>query len=208
MTKDKKWVNSRRSEHYYKKAKDEGFASRAAYKLMQINAKFYVLPRQGCILDLGSAPGSWIEYVLEKSPKTSIIGVDLQHVRPPSSRVLFLKKDILGNDFIEAVRDAMAKIPASSIATVLSDAAPKFSGVKSIDLFRQYDLASRAVDCCKELSPDDKSQHGENDKLRVLVLQGAHVPQVFCTRHVTGIVKSIIARPGVPAAIHRSRASG
>ncbi len=151
MTKDKKWVNSRRSEHYYKKAKDEGFASRAAYKLMQINAKFYVLPRQGCILDLGSAPGSWIEYVLEKSPKTSIIGVDLQHVRPPSSRVLFLKKDILGNDFIEAVRDAMAKIPASSIATVLSDAAPKFSGVKSIDLFRQYDLASRAVDCCKEL---------------------------------------------------------
>nr|MDO8117483.1 RlmE family RNA methyltransferase [Candidatus Sigynarchaeota archaeon] len=151
MTKDKRWVTSRRSEHYYKKAKDEGFASRAAYKLMQINSKFYVLPRQGCILDLGSAPGSWIEYILEKSPNTSIIGVDLQNVRPPSSRVLFLKKDILDSDFIDAVRDAMARIPTSSIATVLSDAAPKFSGVKSIDLFRQYELASRAVDCCKEL---------------------------------------------------------
>ncbi|HME53360.1 MAG TPA: RlmE family RNA methyltransferase [Candidatus Lokiarchaeia archaeon] len=150
MTPNKRWVHERRHEMYYRKAKADGFSSRAAYKIQQIDEKHDIFAKAGWVLDLCSAPGSWTEYVHGTFPKTKIIGADLLRVKPVSERVVFLKKDILDTDFFDAVCKAANKQPPF-LAVVLSDCAQKFTGARSIDLFRQHELSMRAVDCCKQL---------------------------------------------------------
>ena len=147
---NKRWVHERRHELYYKKAKADGFSSRAAYKLIQIEEKYGIFTIDGWVLDLCSAPGSWTEYIHGKEPASHIIGADLQYVRPLSDRVVFLKKDILDADFFDAVCHA-AGLKPPFLSVVLSDCAPKFTGAKSVDLFRQYELSIRAIECCTRL---------------------------------------------------------
>jgi 23S rRNA (uridine2552-2'-O)-methyltransferase len=152
MTKKKPWISARRHEVYYRQAKTDGYSSRAAYKLQQIDAKYHVFgdKKGGWVLDLCSAPGSWTQYVHDQHDVDGIIGVDLQTVRPISERVSFLRKDIMDADFFDAVCKAAGKI-APFVAVVLSDCAQKFTGARSVDLFRQHELSMRVVDICKQL---------------------------------------------------------
>jgi 23S rRNA (uridine2552-2'-O)-methyltransferase len=150
MPGDNRWIKERRHEIYYRQAKQDGYSSRAAYKIKQIDEKYSVLGESGWVLDLCSAPGSWTQYVHEKHKVDGIIGVDLQTVRPISERVSFLRKDILDADFVDAVCKIAGK-SAPFISVVLSDCAQKFTGARSVDLFRQHELSMRVVDICKHL---------------------------------------------------------
>jgi 23S rRNA (uridine2552-2'-O)-methyltransferase len=137
---------------YYRQAKEDGYSSRAAYKIKQIDEKYEIFSdmKGGWVLDLCSAPGSWTQYVHDKQAVDGIIGVDLQTVRPISEKVSFLRKDITDADFFDVVCKAVGKT-APFISVVLSDCAQKFTGAKSVDLFRQHELSLRVVDICKHL---------------------------------------------------------
>ncbi|MBN2152834.1 MAG: RlmE family RNA methyltransferase [Candidatus Lokiarchaeota archaeon] len=153
MPSNKRWIHERRHEAYYKRAKKDGYLSRAAYKIKQIDEKYGIFDANevGWVLDLCSAPGSWTQYVHDKNPTIEgIIGVDLQNVRSISDRVSFMRKDIMDEDFIEMVCKATGKT-APFFSVVLSDCAQKFTGARSVDLFRQHELSLRVVDVCKHL---------------------------------------------------------
>jgi len=72
-------------DHYYRKAKEEGYRARSAYKLLQINEKFHVIKKGDSVVDLGAAPGGWLQ-VAQKLSGGKIVGVDLEGHRPHTRR--------------------------------------------------------------------------------------------------------------------------
>ncbi|MHA1683128.1 MAG: SAM-dependent methyltransferase [Promethearchaeota archaeon] len=150
MGKDKKWISERKRDEYYKKAKVNHFSSRAAYKIIEMNKKHAILPKDGWVLDLCCAPGSWMEGASKFYPKLRIIGIDLQKVMPKNNRLHFIKKNIFDDDIVDEIKKIIQSEPPF-IKAVLSDCAPKFTGARSTDLFRQYELSMRALDLAESL---------------------------------------------------------
>jgi len=130
-------------DHYFKKAKKENYAARSAFKLEEIDQKVNLLNSGDRILDLGAAPGSWSQYASKKiGPSGKIVGIDLQDVNITLPNALFVKGDILemGNDLENgALKDI---VPAQ---TVLSDMAPKTTGIKLTDQLRSLALCEMAL---------------------------------------------------------------
>lgn len=120
------WMLDRVNDPYFVKAKKEGYRARSAYKLIEIQQKFKIVPRYaGCnILDLGCAPGAWLQ-VLRKLTEGSIFGIDLIDIRPLPG-VSFLKADIFSSDVENFIKGLMFDL-------IISDIAPNCSGVKEHD---------------------------------------------------------------------------
>lgn len=125
-------------DHYYKKAKKENFYARSVYKLEEVDAKYEVVEKTDQVLDLGYYPGSWVQYVIQKKGFSGQVrGVDIQEVNEKlntHSNVKVYQKsihDIKGLDELE-VRD--------KFDVVLSDMAPKTTGVKMVDQLKSLEL--------------------------------------------------------------------
>ncbi len=134
-------------DHYFLKAKKEQFLSRAIYKLEEIQKKYKILKPRYRVLDLGAAPGSWIQLTSSiVGPGGLVVGIDLkpiEHAFP--NRVITLQGDIFDREFIEAaLRD---HIPFD---VVLSDMAPSTSGIRMADSARSSLLFERAVEIARE----------------------------------------------------------
>ena len=139
--------NYNRKDYLYKKAKEEGFRSRASYKLEELDKMFKLL-RSGCIvLDLGCAPGGWIQFALKKLCGTGkIIGIDRLAVVPFTSNELnacnsaqnppiILQGDITS----EEVQEKVIEVAGRRVDLVLSDMSPDLSGVYFQDvIFQPY----------------------------------------------------------------------
>ncbi|NUM88442.1 MAG: RlmE family RNA methyltransferase [Bdellovibrionales bacterium] len=127
-----------KKDHYYHKAKSEGFLARSAYKLQEIQKKFRVLPRGGRVLDLGCAPGAWSQVALPMiGAGGRLVGVDLEAVTLTAPNARFLQRDAFAMkapDFPEAPFDC-----------VLSDMAPKTSGIKVRDQALSAELCLHAL---------------------------------------------------------------
>ena len=145
MPKNKRWINRRRKEHYYKKAKKDGYSSRAAYKIQQIDAKYNLIKNGDLILDLCCAPGSWGESICRKYPKSVIVGIDLQKVNNVSENMIFIRGNILDDEIIDEILGNLSN-KNSKFNVLLSDCAPKFTGARSVDLYKQYELTKRALE--------------------------------------------------------------
>lgn len=148
----KKWVKERKKEHFYRKAKKEGYRSRAAYKLKQLHKKFNIFQEGNKVVDLGAAPGGWLQVAREHVGETGyVLGVDLEEIPPLEySNVETIQGDITKRETLTKIR---RKIGSASI--VISDAAPDISGVWTIDHFRSIELAKHALIIAKEiLEPD------------------------------------------------------
>ncbi len=133
-------------DHYFLKAKKEQFLSRAIYKLEEIQKKYKILKPRYRVLDLGAAPGSWIQLTSSiVGPGGLVVGIDLkpiEHAFP--NRVITLQGDIFDREFIEAaLRD---HIPFD---VVLSDMAPSTSGIRMADSARSSLLFERAVEIAR-----------------------------------------------------------
>lgn len=125
------------NDPYFIKAKKEGYRARSAYKLIEINNSFDIIPKNGKILDLGCAPGAWLQ-VLQKSTKANIYGIDLlkiEHIH----NVNFFQKDIFSNEVEELLEEYQFDL-------ILSDIAPNCMGIKDIDHIRIIALARRVFD--------------------------------------------------------------
>lgn len=127
---------------YYHRAKKEGYAARSVYKLEEIDRRYKLLRRGQKVLDLGCHPGSWLQYAAQKvGAKGLVVGVDLQ---PPTvelpRQARFVQGDLL------TIEPGALKELAPAYDLVLSDAAPKTTGVKGSDVIRSLELTTAAVE--------------------------------------------------------------
>jgi len=124
-----------RKDAFYKKAKAEGFKSRAAYKLMELNKKHSLFRSGDTVLDVGCAPGGWVQVVLQQK-KSKVVGVDLIEVQNlEDTRFTFIHGDITEQETIDKVLEA-----SETYDCVISDAAPNTSGSKLLDHVNSVDL--------------------------------------------------------------------
>ena len=159
MKSSKEWLRRHVTDPYVRKARQQGYRSRAAYKLLQLDEKERFLRPGAIVVDLGAAPGGWSQVAAEKvQPGGRVIAIDLLPVAPISG-VTVLKGDFRGEILIRALEGARADV-------VLSDVSANLSGIGNVDQARALELASAAIDfCCKGLKADGvflvKAFHGE-----------------------------------------------
>ncbi|MDA4130502.1 MAG: RlmE family RNA methyltransferase, partial [Thaumarchaeota archaeon] len=131
------------------KAKEEGYRSRAAYKLMQLNHKYKIIKPGFSVVDIGAAPGGWLEVVSELvGPRGLGVGVDIVPVKPIGKNVKILEADVLSAEFPSQVLSSLGRGKAD---VVLADMSPKLSGVWDMDHFKQIELCQRVVDILPSL---------------------------------------------------------
>jgi 23S rRNA (uridine2552-2'-O)-methyltransferase len=128
----------------YLKAKQEGYRSRAAIKLKEILKKNPVFNQEDNILDLGAAPGSWLQVMREETCGT-LVGIDLNPITPIKG-VDFILGDFTDPDIIIRIREKMPVVNG-----IMCDASPKLSGQRSYDQARAIDLNLKALDIVEAL---------------------------------------------------------
>ncbi len=130
-----------KKDSFRRLARDQGYRSRSAFKLKQINQSYRILNKGDCIVDLGCAPGGWMQIALpEVGTKGKVIGVDIKKIEPLSNAFI-----IQGNIEDEHVTDNILKISNSCVDVVLSDLSPNVSGNWELDHARQIDLTRNAL---------------------------------------------------------------
>lgn len=137
----KRWLAERRRDHYYKKAKSMDYRSRAAFKLKQIDEKFRILKRGSTVVDLGAAPGGWLQVAKEAvGPGGTVIGLDLQPIEPIEGAIT-LQGDIRLD---ETVQELIALMRGKA-DVILSDMSPNISGNYPMDHARSVELCENAL---------------------------------------------------------------
>src|SRR5688500_18784136 len=128
-----------RKDSFHQRAKREGYRSRAAYKLQEIQRRTQVLRRGLRVIDLGCWPGGWLQVAAQEVGATGrVVGVDLAAIEPPLE---FANVIALAGDLRQpAVRKAVLEAAAGPADVVLSDAAPKLTGVRATDRAREEEL--------------------------------------------------------------------
>lgn len=136
-----------RKDRFYKKAKEQGLRSRAAYKLQEINKKFRILKPGMHVVDIGCAPGSWVQVISrEIGQHGKVIGIDLEEIPPLSEKnVTFIQGDIRDEITIQRLLTALGR----KVDLVVSDMAPHLSGIKFQDHYNSYELAQQAFKLCQ-----------------------------------------------------------
>ncbi|MDQ3882103.1 MAG: RlmE family RNA methyltransferase [Thermoproteota archaeon] len=130
-----------RRDQYRRLAKDQGYRARSAYKLLQINRSYNVLKKGDKVVDLGCAPGGWLQVaVKEVRPSGKVIGIDLKPVTPVVDAII-LQGSIEDPNMLSKIEEILG----SKADVVLSDLAPNVSGVWDIDHARQISLSTIAL---------------------------------------------------------------
>ena len=158
-------------DSYFHKAKREGYAARSAYKLEEIDRKRRLLRPGMRVLDLGCAPGSWLQYAAQQvGTEGRVTGVDLQEVTASlPSAVTVLQADVF--DLGPAQLGGNVEGEGEGFDVILSDMAPATSGIKQADAARSARLAERALELAQKcLRP--------GGALLVKIFQGAELQGV------------------------------
>jgi len=137
MTNQNRW-----KDHYTYRAREEKWLARSVYKLEEIDKKHKLIIRGSRLLDLGCYPGSWSQYCIKKvGKKGEVLGLDIeQPSRISAGNFRYIRADILTIDTAWLARDI------GEMDTVLSDLAPKTTGIRVSDASRSMDLAEKALE--------------------------------------------------------------
>ncbi len=142
-TAKRNWVRTHRSDPYVRRAAREGYRSRAAYKLQEIDRRERLLAPGRCVVELGAAPGGWTQYAAERiAPGGMLVAVDLQQMSPLTG-VTVMQGDFRDLQIQDAVRDALNDRP---VDLVLSDLAPNITGIGFTDAARAEALQTAALE--------------------------------------------------------------
>jgi 23S rRNA (uridine2552-2'-O)-methyltransferase len=135
----KEWLTKRRRDFYYRKAKEENYRSRAAYKLMQAVKKYGFIKPGDVVVDLGSAPGGWLQAARQiVGEKGFVLGIDIREIKPLEyENVYTIIGDVRDPDIIGRIKAILPR-PAD---VVISDISPNISGIWELDHARQIELA-------------------------------------------------------------------
>ncbi len=136
----KSWVIRQRRDKYVRQSKLEGYRSRAVYKLKELDEKFKIIKNNLNILDIGSAPGSWTQYLSEKSKGSKIMSIDLKEVEKIKD-VYHIVGDFLENKNQKIIADYFPK----KIDLVVSDMAVNTTGNKNLDSIQTGELSLTAM---------------------------------------------------------------
>lgn len=141
------WRTHQQSDRYFRLAKEEGYRARSAYKLKQIDERFHILHRGDAVVDLGAAPGSWSQVVVQRVGRGGkVVAVDLQPIEPIPG-VVILQGDMTDPE-VQARIEAALGGPAD---VVLSDAAPFTTGIKLRDHVLSMELGHAALATARRL---------------------------------------------------------
>lgn len=141
-----RWLERQLNDPYVKRAHADGYRSRAAYKLIELDEKFKILAGKRAIVDLGVAPGGWAQVVRKQVSKAAIVGIDLLPVDPMEGVTLF-EMDFMDDKAPAALIEALGGEPD----LILSDMAANTVGHKQTDHLRTMGLVEAAVDFAVEV---------------------------------------------------------
>ncbi|MCS7199608.1 MAG: RlmE family RNA methyltransferase [Caldimicrobium sp.] len=134
-------------DKWAKLAKEKGYPARSVFKLMEIQKKYKLIRPGFRVLDLGASPGSWSQYACEiVGPQGKVVGVDQQPVKFSSKLFVFLQKDVFA-----LTPEDLRSLGIEEFDLILSDLAPKTTGIEITDHLRSTELALRALELSKVL---------------------------------------------------------
>ena len=142
----KNWINKQKRDIYVRQSKVDGYRSRAVYKLIEINQKFKILKNGISLIDLGSAPGSWSQYLSKKIKNGKILSIDIKKI-DPIDNVFQIKGDFTQINNQELIKNHFN----SKIDVVLSDMAENTTGNKNVDDISTGELCKKAMFFAKEI---------------------------------------------------------
>jgi len=142
-------MRSQRKDAHYRRAKTDGYRARSAYKLIELDDRHRFLPRGRRVIDVGAWPGGWLQVVAERTPPDArIVGIDLEQIDPlPDPRIRCLVGDIADPATQTALRDVIG----GRADVLLSDAAPKLTGIASTDEARLELLGTAILEAAAAL---------------------------------------------------------
>ncbi len=181
----KAWMQKHVSDPYVRRARAEGYRSRAAYKLLELNRRDRLLRPGLTVVDLGAAPGGWSQVAAARVGAAGrVLAVDLLEMAPIPS-VEFILGDFRAPATLDRLAGALGGRPAD---LVLSDMAPNISGMAEVDQARSLELAQAAVEFCEgHLKP--------GGTLLVKVFQGAGFEE-FAAGLRRRFLKVAVRKPG------------
>lgn len=135
-----RWLERQLNDPYVKRAKADGYRSRAAYKLIELDEKFGLIKGVKAVVDLGIAPGGWAQVVRKVSPNAAIVGIDLLETEPIEG-VEILQMDFMDDGAPAALEEALGSVPD----LVMSDMAANTVGHKQTDHLRTMGLVEAAA---------------------------------------------------------------
>jgi 23S rRNA (uridine2552-2'-O)-methyltransferase len=147
-------------DHYYNKAKQEGYRARSAYKLKQLDETAGLLGDGRTVVDLGAAPGGWLQVAAERvGERGTVVGVDRQRIadlEEPEATTAYVRGDITDEETKDDVRSTVAEATGTDteqrpVDAVLSDMAPNMSGDYDLDHARSVHLARQAFEMATDL---------------------------------------------------------
>jgi 23S rRNA (uridine2552-2'-O)-methyltransferase len=177
----REWLKRQHNDDYVKRAVAEGYRSRAAYKLQEINARDKIFRPGMTVVDLGAAPGGWSQVACQLVGKGNVIAIDLLTIDPIDG------VDIIIGDFREAEvqQEVINKLDGRKVDLVISDMAPNFSGIRDVDLPRAVYLVEIAFEFAQEVLVPGGS-------LVVKIFQGEGFTE--CLQMFKGAFKTVVVR--------------
>ena len=146
----KNWLRKQNKNQFFKLSKIQGYRSRSAYKLIEINNKYKFLKKKSSLLDLGASPGGWCQVARKEIVEGKILGIDLNPMIE-INKVDFIKGDFTNDE----ISNKIYKHFNNKIDVVLSDIAANTSGNKSLDSYRTGELCLKAMELSTEILKND-----------------------------------------------------
>ena len=144
------WLKKQKKDVFFRESKIQGYRSRSAFKLIEMNKKFNFLKRDSLLLDLGSYPGGWSQVSSNEIKKGKILAVDIKNMESVKS-VYFLKGDFCENIINKQIMLYFNR----KIDVVLSDMAVNTTGNKQLDSYNTGQLCIKAMDLAKQMLSKD-----------------------------------------------------
>ena len=142
---DRAWLHDHLNDPYVKKAQGQGYRARAAYKLLEINEQHRLVGPGSAVVELGSAPGAWSQYLSRTlDGQGLVVALDLLPMEPVTG-VQFIQGDFRDDDTLAQLQQTLAQRGVSRLDAVLSDMAPNLSGVAVADAARMSHLVELAL---------------------------------------------------------------
>lgn len=140
---NKPWIQQHINDPFVQKAQQEGYRSRAVYKLKEMDEKYQLLKTGMKVVELGAAPGGWTQYLLQHlNDQSTLVAVDLLPMEDLAG-MHFIQGDFSEPEILEDIR---RYIPQGQVDLLLSDMAPNMSGIATVDIPAAMDLAELVFD--------------------------------------------------------------
>ena len=146
----KNWLIKKHRDQFFKQSKIQGYRSRSAFKLIEMNQKFKFLNKNTNLIDLGSSPGGWSQVVAQKINRGKILAIDINPMDNVKN-VHFIRENVLDSKIYDKIYSYFNK----KIDVVISDMATNTSGNKNLDSYKTGELCLRGMDLAQKILHQD-----------------------------------------------------